>query len=180
MSPTAPSEAAPAPVPGSLADCDAVAATPNLAWALPITANAFSELASEVLADLPGGRRGFLVLATVSRGLPRSQLALAQQLGVDKNAMTSLLDGLEAAGLLERRPDPADRRARQLFVTAAGTCALEALENALRVAADQLLSSLTAEEAATFSSLLERVARAVQSGPGAPSVEEACASDSPC
>ena len=34
--------------------------------------------------------------------------------------MTYLLDDLEKAGLIERRPDPADRRARRIAATASG------------------------------------------------------------
>ena len=66
------------------------------------------------------GARGYLVLAVAGQGEPKSQLALAQHLGVDRTAMTYLLDDLEAAGLVERRPDPADRRARRVTLTDAG------------------------------------------------------------
>jgi len=50
------------------------------------------------------------VLVAAARGNARNQLALAQQLGVDRTVMTYLIDDLERAGYVERRPDPADRR----------------------------------------------------------------------
>src|ERR1700754_1167367 len=67
--------------------------------------------AEEALGGVPGAPRGYQVLSTAGRGEPRSQLALAQHLGVDRTVMTYLLDDLEGAGLVERRPDPSDRRA---------------------------------------------------------------------
>jgi hypothetical protein len=43
------------------------------------------------------------------RGTVGSQLALAQQLGIDRPTTTYLLDDLEGSSLIERHPDPADR-----------------------------------------------------------------------
>jgi DNA-binding MarR family transcriptional regulator len=54
----------------------------------------------EALADLPGGPRGYQVLAAAAGDEHGSQLALAQHLGVDRTVMTYLLDDLEAAGLI--------------------------------------------------------------------------------
>ena len=138
----------------------------DLAWALPVAARAFGELARASVVDLPGGARGYLVLATVVRGVPRSQLALAQQLGVDKTLVTYLLDNLEAAGLIERRPDPADRRARQILITDRGREALAEFNARLGVAAAALLAPLSAAEATTFREMLERIAHNAQNGPG--------------
>jgi MarR family transcriptional regulator, transcriptional regulator for hemolysin len=47
-----------------------------------------------------------------------SQARLAELAEVDAMAMVRMLDRMEADGLLERRADPADRRARCLFLTA--------------------------------------------------------------
>jgi DNA-binding MarR family transcriptional regulator len=134
----------------------------DLGWAINIVFRAFRQWASASLADLPGGPRGYLVLSAVSQDLPRSQLALAQQLAVDKTAMTYLLDALEGAGLVERRPDPADRRQRQIVLTPNGHCALEEFGGRLTEAEQRLLSALTPEEALTFRQLFDRVARSTQ------------------
>ena len=45
---------------------------------------------------------------------------LAERLGVTARAVTPLVDGLEAEGLMSRKPDPADRRAFRLHLTEAG------------------------------------------------------------
>jgi DNA-binding MarR family transcriptional regulator len=76
-----------------------------------------------------------------------SQLALAQHLGVDRTVMTYLLDDLEQAGLIERRPDPADRRVRQVFATPRGASLLADLDERLRVAESHLLSPLEDDDA---------------------------------
>jgi MarR family transcriptional regulator for hemolysin len=47
-----------------------------------------------------------------------SQARLAELAEVDAMAMVRILDRMEAEGLLERRLDPADRRARCLYLTA--------------------------------------------------------------
>ena len=66
----------------------------DLGWALGAVFRAYVKSAEAAVADLPGGPRGYQVLAAAARDLPRSQLALAQQLGVDRTVMTYLLDDL--------------------------------------------------------------------------------------
>lgn len=130
----------------------------DLGWALGTVFRAHLRTAEQALAGLPGGPRGYQVLAATARGGPGSQLALAQQLGVDRTVMTYLLDELEHAGLVERRPDPADRRARRIELTEAGFARLCSLERALRVAEDVLLGPLDGSERETLRALLQRIA----------------------
>lgn len=143
----------------------------DLGWALAIVTRAFRLHAGTSLSELAGGPRGFLVLRSVAQGRPRSQLALAQLLGVDKTVMTYLLDELEGAGLVTRRPDPADRRARQVTITAAGTVALEEFGRRLDEAEEKVLAPLNAAERKTLRELLGRAANSAQSVGGA---AEAC------
>ena len=114
---------------------------------------------SATFADVPGGPRGYQVLAAAAREEPGSQLALAQHLGVDRTVMTYLLDSLAEAGLVERHPDPADRRARRIVATARGRALLDGLDERLRAAEDQLLAGLDDDaDRQTFRALLQRVA----------------------
>src|ERR1700735_5488177 len=46
-----------------------------------------------------------------------NQVTLAQLLDLEPITLVRLLDRLQAAGLIERRPDPQDRRARSLYLT---------------------------------------------------------------
>jgi DNA-binding MarR family transcriptional regulator len=114
----------------------------DLGWGLGMVFRAYASAAHAAVADLPGGPRGYQVLSAAAHGRVSSQLALAHHLGVDRTVMTYLLDDLEAAGLIQRRPDPADRRARQIVATARGTDLLATLDHRLRAAEAQLLAPL--------------------------------------
>lgn len=46
--------------------------------------------------------------------------ALGERLGIDKSYVTAIADSLEQSGLVERRPDPNDRRVRNLVLTERG------------------------------------------------------------
>jgi DNA-binding MarR family transcriptional regulator len=130
----------------------------DLGWALSAITRSYLRAARDAVADLPGGARGYLVLAVVGQGEPRSQLALAQHLGVDRTAMTYLLDDLEAAGLVERRPDPADRRARRVASTPDGLALLCEVKATLRDVEDALLAPLDDHERVVLRGLLRRLA----------------------
>lgn len=58
------------------------------------------------------------VLAYVEHYPGQRQAALAERLGVEPMTMSALVDRLEAAGLLRRLPDPQDRRAKLIELTA--------------------------------------------------------------
>jgi DNA-binding MarR family transcriptional regulator len=59
------------------------------------------------------------VLANLARQEGINQAALAQFLELEPITLARLLDRLQAAGLVERRPDPKDRRAHLLYLTEA-------------------------------------------------------------
>lgn len=130
----------------------------DLGWALGRVARAHLRMAQDQVAGLPGGPRGYQVLAVAAREESSTQLALAQKLGVDRTVMTYLIDELQAAGLVERRPDPADRRARRVVLTPAGGARLCDLEGRLRAAEQHVLAPLSAEEQDVLRGLLRRVA----------------------
>lgn len=122
----------------------------DLGWGLGTVFRAYVTAAHAAVADLPGGPRGYQVLAVAAHGTVGSQLALAQHLGVDRTVMTYLLDDLEAAGLIERRPDPADRRARRIVATRQGTKLLAALDDRLQTAEAHLLTPLDPKARESF------------------------------
>jgi DNA-binding MarR family transcriptional regulator len=122
----------------------------DLGWGLGTVFRAYVKAAHEAVADLPGGPRGYQVLSAAVEGKVGSQLALAQHLGVDRTVMTYLIDDLEAANLIERRPDPADRRARRIVATPRGTELLLALNDRLRAAEDLVLAPLDQSARGTF------------------------------
>jgi DNA-binding MarR family transcriptional regulator len=153
--------AARAPAP----DAAACALSNDLGWALGAVFRGYLKATHEALAGLPGGPRGYQVLAAAAGDEHGSQLALAQHLGVDRTVMTYLLDDLEATGLIERRPDPADRRARRIVATPDGRTCLTHLDERLRAAEEQLLSGLDAgPDRQVFRSLLRRLALHASAG----------------
>jgi DNA-binding MarR family transcriptional regulator len=122
----------------------------DLGWGLGMIFRAYVKAAHAAVADLPGGPRGYQVLSAAAQGTVASQLALAQHLGVDRTVMTYLLDDLEAARLIERRPDPADRRARRIVATEQGNELLTNLNDRLRAAESHLLAPLGNERLDSF------------------------------
>ena len=62
----------------------------------------------------------FDVLATLRHGEGITQQELAERLLVTKGNVVGLIDRVGAAGWVERRPDPDDRRANRLYLTDAG------------------------------------------------------------
>ncbi len=130
----------------------------DLGWALGVVFRRYAKAAATALDDVPGGPRGYQVLATTVAEGPRRQLDLAAQLGVDRTVMTYLLDDLEKADLVQRQPDPADRRARLIVPTDQGKETLCAMERSLTTAEDEILGSLDQAERSSFRMLLQRVA----------------------
>ena len=49
-----------------------------------------------------------------------SQTVLTERMGLSKQAVQQLLDQLEAAGVVRREPDPADKRAKRVVLTDLG------------------------------------------------------------
>jgi DNA-binding MarR family transcriptional regulator len=134
----------------------------DLGWAIRMVSGAFRRIATSSVASLPGGPRGYLVLMAIASGPPRSQLAISQQVALNKTVMTYLLDSLEAEGLVTRRPDPVDRRARQVLLTAKGTKTLNETRERLSAAEARLLADLNPADEKQLRTLLERVAQAAQ------------------
>ncbi|QEV16500.1 MarR family winged helix-turn-helix transcriptional regulator [Streptomyces alboniger] len=85
---------------------------------------------------------------------PPRMADLAQRLEVVPRAVTSLVDGLEAGGLVRRAPDPGNRRAIRIELTDTGQEALKKLRAARRAAAEDILAPLTAEQREVLGGLL--------------------------
>jgi DNA-binding MarR family transcriptional regulator len=130
----------------------------DLGWALGIVFRHYLKAAGNVMADVPGGPRGYQVLAEAAGNQADTQLALAHRLGIDRTVMTYLLDDLENAGLVERRADPADRRARRIVATGHGQARLAELDTQLRRAEEHVLAALAEGDRDTFRDLLRQIA----------------------
>ncbi|WP_062294837.1 MarR family winged helix-turn-helix transcriptional regulator [Nostoc piscinale] len=86
------------------------------------------------------------------------QARLGDKLRVDKASMVTLLNDLEAQGLIERRPHPSDRRAYEVHLLKAGEQRLQQAEHVSIEVAKQFFAALTLEEQQILNELLKRVA----------------------
>ncbi len=120
-----------------------------------------------ILAPFELHPREFAVLRAVGFQEGQSQQALADALQIPRSRMVSIVDDLEARGLLERHPNPADRRVRELFLTEAGRTLLERAFAEAVVFEGQVAGSLNAEERAQLLELLGRVSESLGIGAGA-------------
>jgi DNA-binding MarR family transcriptional regulator len=85
------------------------------------------------------------------------------RVGVTKSGLTRLLDRIEAAGLIERRSCPSDRRGTWLAITDEGSRTLAEMKPIRnRVFSDHLAGRLSPEEAEVVSEMLGRVSASVR------------------
>lgn len=117
-------------------------------------------------------RAQWAVLAYIARNEGSTQAALADLLEIEPITLVRLLDKLEAAGLVERRPDPNDRRVRRLHLTAATGPLLEQLQGLAADAREAALSGLTNAERQQLTDLLMKVRSNLSSKPSAPESSE--------
>jgi DNA-binding MarR family transcriptional regulator len=99
----------------------------------------------------------YAVLLNLDDEPVRTQTALAEAIGADKTRIIKILDDLTARGLIERRPDPTDRRARLLSLTAEGRRLRDATQAAIQTAEEELLSRLTPAERESFLQALQKL-----------------------
>lgn len=78
------------------------------------------------------------------------QVDLAERLEIQPMTLVRVIDQLEAAGYVERRIDPQDRRAFRLHVTGKAGPVLEHIEQASREAQSRAFRGLSAAERAAF------------------------------
>lgn len=98
--------------------------------------------------------RDHIVLSALHKSPGLTQIALGRALGMDKTTLTSELDRLERAGLVERSVDPRDRRARVLALTAAGDEARRAVATDAEQAEATALAAFGADDVAALRRML--------------------------
>ncbi|MEM1309942.1 MAG: MarR family transcriptional regulator [Cyanobacteria bacterium P01_D01_bin.71] len=102
----------------------------------------------------------FDVLATLRRSGPPYQLsptALFNSMMVSSGTMTHRLDRLEKSGLVQRQPDPCDRRSTLIQLTDKGFDLIEMAVEAHIKNMDRLLKDLDAVEFEALANLLRKL-----------------------
>jgi len=86
-----------------------------------------------------------------------NQVTLADRLEVEPITLARVIDRLEASGLVERRPDPGDRRARLLFLGARAHPLLEELRALGAETREIALAGVSEDERTLLMTLLTRM-----------------------
>ncbi|SNT22128.1 DNA-binding transcriptional regulator, MarR family [Actinomadura meyerae] len=106
------------------------------------------------------GARGYhyRLLAALDEYGPSSQAALGRATGIDRSDVVAALNELAAKGMVDRSPDPSDRRRNVITLTADGARHLRELDQVLAGIQNDLLAPLSPAEREQFTALLTRLA----------------------
>jgi DNA-binding MarR family transcriptional regulator len=113
----------------------------------------FEVRAREISLTLPQCK----VLVRLEKNEGVSQARLAELAEVDAMTMVRILDRMEADGLLERRPDPADRRARCLYLTPKAKPFLDQIWRMSDATRAEVFAGVGKSERDVFIAVLERI-----------------------
>ncbi len=144
----------------------------HLTFSLGLLQRAYRAAADRAVAPLGVSQAGGWVVLTIGRhGDGTRQGVIADLLGIEGPTLIRTLDQLVAAGLVERREDPADRRARTLHLTEAGNAILARIEDALNGLRAELFQDVPAEDVRAclrvFATLWARLGKADRGGAAA-------------
>lgn len=106
--------------------------------------------------------REFAVLSLIGQFGPRTQQQLADALGMHRNPMVGLVDGLEAANLVRRTTNSTDRRAFFIELTATGAQRARIVTSTVPELDAQLAEPLSNEQVEELRSLLRLLAEGLQ------------------
>lgn len=99
----------------------------------------------------------FAALLTVARQPGLDQRSLAATIGLDTSTVASVIDRLEARGLMTRQPSLEDRRLRLLNATPEGLALLDEVEPGVLRAQERILAPLTSTEKKEFLRMLMKL-----------------------
>jgi MarR family transcriptional regulator, transcriptional regulator for hemolysin len=97
------------------------------------------------------------LIVLLRRGKSARQCVLAEEVGIEGPSLVRLVDLLQAEGLVERREDPTDRRAKTLHLTALGEKRADELDGILRRVRAHLLRNISGEDLAVTFLVLQRI-----------------------
>jgi DNA-binding MarR family transcriptional regulator len=98
-------------------------------------------------------------LAMADRLGPVRQAELAANLGIEPMSLVHHLDRLEKAGLIQREPDPNDRRSKLTYLTPTAQPQLKRIRQVLNQARVGAMRQFSSAELTAFQSYLQRLCR---------------------
>ena len=126
-------------------------------WLINQAALPANRLVTDGLTGTGMRRHHYALLAALDEAGPASQADLSRGTTIDRSDMVATVNELAEQGLVERAPDPTDRRRNVVTITPAGRRQLRTLDRLVGKVQDELLAPLTAEEREQLVDLLTRV-----------------------
>jgi MarR family transcriptional regulator for hemolysin len=130
---------------------------PPLGLLLATTSKAVGRAFNNALAERGGSIPIWLILNALKSEARRTQLELAEAVGIEGPTLTRHLDGMERAELVRRRRGTLDRRAVQVELTRAGHALHDRLLKAVINFNQELRAGLSGEDVETLRSLLRQL-----------------------
>jgi MarR family transcriptional regulator, lower aerobic nicotinate degradation pathway regulator len=126
-------------------------------WLLTQTAAHTHRLVADRLAEVNARGYHLRLLASLEDAGPASQADLGRRSGIHLSDVVAALNELAEPGLIERTPDPDDRRRNVVTITPAGRRHLRRLEKQVTRIQDELLAPLSPAERDQLTDFLQRL-----------------------
>lgn len=131
-----------------------------LAQAAKVTSAAFDDAMSRAGGSMPI----WLVLLALETHRGANQRELASAVGIRGATLTHHLNGMESAGLVTRRRDPANRRVHIVELTEAGQALFKRLAGVAREFDRRLRDGIDEDQLNRFTETLSRLERNLTTG----------------
>lgn len=132
-----------------------------LCFSLGVAMRRISKIYAEALAGHEITPPQLFLLSCLEHNDGQKPRDLAEQVCLDASSLTGLLDRTERAGLIERRPDPEDRRALRIYLTEAGRKNLAGLHGVVDCVHQRIerefFGDYSPEQRAMFQQMLTRM-----------------------
>ncbi|WP_134050128.1 MarR family winged helix-turn-helix transcriptional regulator [Mycobacteroides franklinii] len=100
----------------------------------------------------------YAVLTALRDNEASSQASLADTIGADRTRIIAVLDDLQERKLINRQPDPSDRRSNLLSLTAAGRKTVTAAQKAIQENEKRILAGVPSTDRDAFLRVLKHLA----------------------
>ncbi len=125
-----------------------------------LSAQLFGGVVAAGHGDLRPAHGNVLEHLSEQPSVPLRLVDIAARADMTPQSVGELVDDLEARGYVKRRPDPADRRAKRIHLTARGVATARSAELAMREVEEHLVAVLGRQEYGNLRASLERVLEA--------------------
>ena len=126
-------------------------------WLINQVAIPANRLVTEVLDSADTRRHHYALLTALDEFGSASQADLSRRTTIDRSDMVATVNELAEHDLVERAPDPTDRRRNVITITSQGRRHLRKLDRLVDQAQGELLAPLSAQERTQLVGLLTRV-----------------------